>query len=556
MTWNSPNDNEVAASRGAPVAWTTRCNPAKEVTCGPCKEGESLDRQIHDMEEALATLKALRASNNTKINTLHDPLSRLPIKLVSDIFMYLRPLPMELAYRRDVDVPDDVAKSMKTPLLLGAVSRAWRALAWSIPRLWLMISVNVYNGNEEVPDIIRQWLGRSGQLPLCIYLYAAQKQLDGGLFSGDPSGDEPFVERLMDVINEYSGRWFYLNLDIPKGFILRVHCSGSEAPMLETLTLQMRVDDIEHGYLDFEEPINIGATPNLKRIHCSPTITFTDVDMDWASVIHAEISNPTLGMCCDLLRQAPILTNLTFQQIDVDILPTSIVRHQNLISLQMNRCDSNDEGPDKLLSYLDLPALEDLAIFASSKSNLNTLTSFLRRSSCSLKKFRLNITDDRWMEHKRELIMVLDNMPCLEDLDLECRYRQSDDSPLPSQLPTPVMIQEMELMNERLFLHNLERVHIKAGLHPSDESYSLDLLLRPDSPNITSPQRSEPSDTLRLKPLHIYYLLDMKIQRALHPMIEGGFEIKLCTKDLNPFVDFLQKSLSCYEYDAGFWALG
>ncbi|KAF8195047.1 hypothetical protein BJ912DRAFT_958086 [Pholiota molesta] len=516
-TWNSPNDNEVAASRGTPVAWTTRCNPAKE--------GESLDRQIHDMEEALATLKALQASNNTKINTLHDPLSRLPIEL--------------LAYRRDIDVPDDVAKSMKTPLLLGAVSRAWRAFAWSIPRLWLTISVNVYNGNEE-------WLGRSGQLPLCIYLYAAQKQLDGGLFSGDPSGDEPFVERLMDVINEYSGRWFYLNLDIPKGFILRVHCSGSEAPMLETLTLQMRVDDIEHGYLDFEEPINIGATPNLKRIHFSPTITFTDVDMDWASVIHAEISNPTLGMCCDLLRQAPILTNLTFQQIDVDILPTSI----------MNRCDSNDEGPDKLLSYLDLPALEDLAIFASSKSNLNTLTSFLRRSSCSLKKFRLNITDDRWMEHKRELIMVLDNMPCLEDLDLECRYRQSDDSPLPSQLPTPVMIQEMESMNERLFLHNLERVHIKAGLHPSDESYSLDLLLRPDSPNITSPQRSEhsqfvPSDTLRLKPLHIYYLLDMATHRALHSMIISSFEIKLCTKDLNPFIDFLQQSLSCHVYDEG-----
>jgi hypothetical protein len=539
------------------VVWTARCNPAKDDTCGLCTESISLDRQIHEAEEAVATLKAMRASNNTKLNTRHDPLSRLPIELVSEIFMYLRPLPMTVAYHLDIEVPDDVAKSMKAPLLLGAVCRAWRAFAWSIPRLWSTISVNVYNGNEEVPGIIRQWLGRSGQLPLCIYLYAAQKQLNGGLLSAHPYGNEPYVARLMKVINEYSGRWFYLNLDIPKRFILDVHCSGSEAPMLETLTLQMCTHGIEDGYLDSYERIKIGPTPNLRRIHLSPTVTFDDIDMDWASVVHAEISSPTLEMCCDLLRQAPILTHLTLQHVVVDIfdLPTSIVRHQSLVSLQINGYGA-DEGAAGLLSFLDLPALEELGTFAGSKSNLHTLPAFLRRSSCTLKKFRLHI-DDSWMEHKRELIKVLGRMPSLEILDIECRYFQPDDDlPIESQLPTPTMIQEMKSINERLFLPDLERVHIKVGFHPWDGSYSLDLLLRPDDPNIASPQRSQhshlvPSNTLRLKPLHIYYLLDMETQRALHPVIKSGFEIKMCTKDLNPFIDFLRQSLSCHEYDAG-----
>jgi hypothetical protein len=486
--------------------------------------------------------------------TIVDP---LPIELVSEIFMYLRPLPMKVAYHHNVVVPDDVAKSMKTPLLLGAVCRAWRAFSWSITRLWSTISVNVYNGNEEVADIIRQWLGRSGQLPLCIYLYAAHKQLNGGLLSAHPYGDEPYVERLMDVINEYSRRWFYLNLDIPKRFMLHVHCSGLEAPMLETLTLQMHTYGIEDGYLDSHEIIEIGATPNLRRIHLSPTVRFADIDMDWASVVHAEISDSTLEMCCDLLRQAPILTHLTLQQIDEDTfdLPSSIVRHQSLISLHINGY-GEDEGADRLLLFLDLPALEDFGVFASSKSNLNTLTAFLRRSSCTLKKFRVHI-DNSWMEHKRELIRVLGEMPHLEILDIECRYHQSDyDSPIDSQLPTPVVIQEMNSINEHLFLPNLERAHIKVGFHPLGESYSLDLLLRPDGPNVASPPRSKhsqfvPSDTLRLKPLHVYYLLDMATQEALHPMIKSGFEIKLCTKDLNPFIDFLQQSLSCHVYDEG-----
>ncbi|KAF8185746.1 hypothetical protein BJ912DRAFT_1060566 [Pholiota molesta] len=557
-TWNfRPSDEEKPEHSPDPVRWTARCNPAKEDTCGLCTEGISLDRQIHEAEEALATLKAKRASNNTKINTRHDPLSRLPIELVSEIFMYLRPLPMKVAYYLDVDVPDDVGKSMKTPLLLGAVCRAWRAFSWSIPRLWSTISINVYNGNEEVPDIIRQWLGRSGQLPLCIYLYAAQKQLNGGILSAHPYGNEPYVARLMDTINKYSGRWFYLNLDIPKRFILRVHCSGSEAPMLETLSLKMHTYGIEDGYLDSHERIEIGAIPNLRRIHLSPTVRFADIDMDWASVVHAEISDSTLEMCCDLLRQAPILTHLTLQQIDEDTfdLPSSIVRHQSLVSLHINGY-GEDEGADRLLLFLDLPALEDFGIFASSKSSLNNITAFLRRSSCTLKKFRVHI-DDTWMEHKRELIRVLGEMPHLEILDIECRYHQSDDdSPIDSQLPTPVVIQEMNSINERLFLPNLERVHIKVGFHPMDDSYFLDLLFHPDSPNITSPQRSEhsqfvPSDTLRLKPLHIYYLLDMATHRALHSMIISSFEIKSCTKDLNPFIDFLQQFLSCHVYDEG-----
>ncbi|KAF8195039.1 hypothetical protein BJ912DRAFT_1056916 [Pholiota molesta] len=538
-TLHSPNDNGVGAGWGAPVALTTRCNPAKEHICGPCKEGEPLDRQIHDMEEALATLKAMRASNNAKINTVHDPLSRLPIELVSEIFMYLRPLPMKVAYYRNLVVPDDVAKSMKTPSSLVPSAEPGEHL-------------------PEVPDIIRQWLGRSGQLPLCIYLYAAQKRLNGGLLSAHPYGNEAYVERLMDVINEYSGRWFYLNLDIPKRFILHVHCSGSEAPMLETLTLQMRTDNIEDGYLDSHERIEIGPTPNLRRVHLSPTVTFDDIDMDWASVQHAEMTTPTLAMCCDLLRQAPILTHLTLKQIVVDIfdLPKSIVRHQSLVSLQMNGY-GEDEGPDGFLSYVTLPALEDLGIFASSKSSLNTLTPFLASSSCMLKKFSVHI-DDSWMEHKRELIKVLSKMRHLEILDIDCQYHQSDDDfPIESQLPTPVVIQEMKSINERFFLPNLERVHIKVGFHPMDGSYSLDLLLRPDGPNIASPRRSEhthlvPSDTLRLKPLHIYYLLDMATHRALHSMIISGFEIKSCTKDLNPFIDFVQQSLSSHVYDPGF----
>ncbi|KAF8172870.1 hypothetical protein BJ912DRAFT_90217 [Pholiota molesta] len=197
------------------------------------------------MEEALSTLKALRTANNTKVNTVHGSLSRLPIELVSYIFMYLRPLPMKPCNRFDSEKPTDVRKSMKNLLLLGAVCRAWRSLAWSLPQLWTTISVNLYDERENAPGMINQWLDRSDELPLYVYLYTECRRLDSGLLAPHPYGYESYIGRLTYPINQCSERWFYLNLNLPKRFMQYVYCNELDAPMLVTFTVQLVVEDIE-----------------------------------------------------------------------------------------------------------------------------------------------------------------------------------------------------------------------------------------------------------------------------------------------------------------------
>ncbi|KAF8195053.1 hypothetical protein BJ912DRAFT_958117 [Pholiota molesta] len=527
-TTRNSSDNETPECN---IPATSRCDPEKGDTCGACKEGISLDRQILEMEEALSTLKAKRAANNTKVNTVHGSLSRLPIELVSDIFMYLRPLPMELGDPFFPGKADDVAENMKTLLLLGAVCRAWRSLAWSFPQLWTTISVNLYDEHENAPDMINQWLDRSDELPLHIYLYTACRRLDSGLLAPHPYGYESYIGRLTYPINQCSERWFYLNLNLPKRFMQYVYCNELDAPMLVTFTVQLVVEDIEDPFIDNEDPadcINLWGTPNLREVNLY-ALTFDDVAMEWDSVTHVHVFR--------LLRAAPRLTHLTLENLGADVFELPI-----LTCLQING-HHWAQGADVFLAYFDFPALENLSTFANSSSKLDNLDVFLRSSSCTLKKFQLNICGS-WMENKQQLIHVLDKMP------LPIHQHKADEPPL-SQLPHRPKFNNASI-DERLFLPNLKKVHIK--LRCAQWSCSLDLLLHPDDSNIVSARRSDDNHTIpsvppHFDPLLIYFLLDPGTQQTMQPVIERAAGHATIFRGSRH--DFLRRSLQCYVYDLG-----
>jgi hypothetical protein len=505
------------------------------------------------MEEALSTLKAKRAANNTKVNTVHGSLSRLPIELVSDIFMYLRPLPMELGDPFFPGKADDVAENMKTLLLLGAVCRAWRSLAWSFPQLWTTISVNLYDEHENAPDMINQWLDRSDELPLHIYLYTACRRLDSGLLAPHPYGSELNIGRLTYPINQCSERWFYLNLNLPKRFMQQVHWNELDTPMLETFTVQLDFEDIEDPDIsngDRPECIYFRGTPNLREVNLC-ALRFDDVAIDWGSVTHVHVEDYDLSIarCSDFLRTVPRLTHLTLQSLGADSaeLPMSTFRHPSLTCLQINGNTWHDAA-DVFLSYFDLPALEDLGTFANHLSKLDNLDVFLRHSSCTLKKFRLSISGS-WEENKQHLIGLLERMPCLEILELECLSYQR--CPNERLLVSPTTIRQMESIDQRLFLPNLKKLHIKHRC----SSWSCSLhLLRPDDSNIISARRSDnnlmiPSVPFYFKPLFICYLLHPGTQQTMQPIVESGYWPMPSSADLHPFRDFLRHSLYRYVYD-------
>ncbi|KAF9477015.1 hypothetical protein BDN70DRAFT_922873 [Pholiota conissans] len=343
------------------------------IPCPPYVDAAWVDHQILMLENSLvwthhhlAHFRAVRSWNNGRVNGMHDPLMRLPVELVKDIFMYLRPLPTELDCSIDVNNPDKITlKSLRMPLLLGAVCRSWRVFAWSIPQLWSAISVDVYNTNPC-------WLSRSGQLPLSIYVYSARKRTLDGSALPHPYGNERYIRPIMEVLVAYSEKWSYLNLDLPKRFIQSLFRNGQvQTPMLERLFLKLfQSDEIEDSFMDAQrDRIKLGNTPNLTNIHLSGLMQ-DEFDMDWSSVTHLDGSFFAVVACFEILLNMPSLVHLCVRNLydpddELDYLEGRIIRHQNLRSLRSlqligpDRCEgaksffrTSPYSPWKILLFL------------------------------------------------------------------------------------------------------------------------------------------------------------------------------------------------------------
>jgi hypothetical protein len=158
------------------------------------------------------------------------------------------------------------------------------------------------------------------------------------------------------------------------------------------------------------------------------------------------------------------------------------------------------------------------------------------------------------MRHKQDLLVLLKRMPDLEHLEVECLYQAGlDESPLPSQLPTPTIVEEMKSTSERILLPNL--VMVTLHLDTKDWSCAMKLGMQPD--NLTTASQSgsddddddiEPADPLYLTPLNIYYLLDPDTQSRIQLVIESGFWVLPFWGIFHPIMGFLRQSLQTFFY--------
>lgn len=83
-------------------------------------------------------------------------------------------------------------------LRVGTVCRRWRRVAWSTPKLWTTIDIRLNDSRSLKPTLVysREWLNRSGQLPLTIHFTAAKV----------PSLLTIEMNTVIELINEYAHR--------------------------------------------------------------------------------------------------------------------------------------------------------------------------------------------------------------------------------------------------------------------------------------------------------------------------------------------------------------
>ncbi|KAF8958276.1 hypothetical protein BDZ97DRAFT_1762291 [Flammula alnicola] len=533
------------------------CTIANGEPCSPCLEAAALEDAIHNLEKSLATLKTKRRPLRQRINQLHDPFSsHLPPEIASNIFMTF--LPEDLDSNYSIFPPYNTSI---TPLRLGAVSQAWRTIAWSTPLLWASLSIDMYNKNVETPKLIRDWLDRSDQLPLHIQLYG--KERPG---SRIPWGDEPHLNPLINAIVAYASRWLYLDMQLPKWIMMRVRCTSPVPLMLNTLKLDLPYC----GYSDDQEYFRRGEKINLNAIISPAEVVIRElgiapIDIEWNNVTHVTACFFSINECFELLQKAPQMTHFALSGINGKRrdfpIPQTVVQHRRLSFLDITY--DVRMGINIFLERTSFPALKTWK-HRTGKGALpiNDIIAHIARSSCRLNSMMLS----QYIEtvDSDELVKLLRATPSLEHLALRCIPDDPDMNyfdPFLRLLSTSVREQGVE---SALFLPHLKALDITGveafswdhipGIFGFDHDPSTPILSRESEARIAN---HGPLCSLRVIVDHSEEFrtpIDLDIIRLLIPLMRQGIKLQIVGARyrgrrryyhdiLGPSIDFHKRAL-------------
>jgi hypothetical protein len=386
---------------------------AKGQICAPCEELAAIDQEI-------VTLKAKRIVICGRINHAHDPLtSKLPPEIVANIFTNLLPVDVDAAYGVSVRRPRH--HSITNPLSLGAVCTAWRAIAWSTPQLWTSISLCLTYITEPRCTILRDWLSRSGELPLYIYIYEVNHMYNAAL-----------VKEIMALFALHSHKWFYSEFDIDEEHHHHLNSIFAGAHTLNTVKI---------GICDTPE-MNLGMIPNLRKLYLDGPYVGYLLDVKWQKITNVEATFPSINMCLLIFSNAPCLEHCTFciegrtPTRNTGATRTKILQHDHLAFLHIKEWNTDT---DTVLRLMRLPALQHLTVDSDGRVDVTTIAGFLRRSKCSLKFLDVNI-ECCTPEDTLQLFSPLADIPSLKNLELRCSY----------PAPTCYSIDDLQATRKRL----------------------------------------------------------------------------------------------------------
>ncbi|KAJ7472164.1 hypothetical protein FB451DRAFT_1252049 [Mycena latifolia] len=116
---------------------------------------EQLSADIVRQKEALKDLEHCKIVAQRQLNTVCDPMARLPLEISSEIFMQC--------------LPSRPKPGGHAPMLLLSICSAWTVIALSTPALWDAIYVDAER-LEDLAGVLDVWLQRAGSRALTISL--------------------------------------------------------------------------------------------------------------------------------------------------------------------------------------------------------------------------------------------------------------------------------------------------------------------------------------------------------------------------------------------------
>ncbi|KAJ7643571.1 hypothetical protein FB45DRAFT_895448 [Roridomyces roridus] len=303
---------------------------------------------IEGHKQAIRDLEMQQCALKIELNTVLDPMARLPFEMVSDIFLRSSP-------------------NAEAASVLLAVCRSWSHIALATPSLWTTIS------NLGVPDaaftnlLFYLWLERGQTLPISLFM---------GPWKSSSDQD---IDLLVPCLHRLQKLDISLDSDGHMGYIPYLH--GLPMKALTHLTVhamgEAKVDpNHPEDFLDI-----VRNAPNLVEFNMY-RISFDEVPMDFRGVItHTSLQHLRFGKLPEdggrLLNASPaMLSQLTLPSLqtlhffsvaqereDMDMLLAFLTRSSPpLLSLQFASYMGHEHGEIMLECLRLIPTLTSLNV--------------------------------------------------------------------------------------------------------------------------------------------------------------------------------------------------
>ncbi|KAF7367352.1 hypothetical protein MSAN_00797600 [Mycena sanguinolenta] len=358
----------------------------------------AIDTEIAQRAQTIDRLRcemAILRRHSEQHKSIIAPIRRVPPEIMAEIFLHLtaieaRPrIPPRRIHPDDGSgcanffEKNDMVRPIphRAPLIFGEVSRQWRAIALSTPRLWNAIFIT--SKDEKLRDYISlcdTWLKRSGSLPLSIRFHRAC------LAYREPSPPQHTVdgyEDLFRTILPYAQRWRLLDFaNIPTSAYDVFQASlPNSLPLLEALSV------------DPSLPVVSSCNP-WARLRSAPKLRFLRHTIGdtraggwqtfpWSQLTHIDLENCSVYDCHRILSETPTAVDCKFIIERLSPIEHPPVFHPVLKILRM-------EAYTDIHLRLTCPRLSTLGIsILDPEVAFHDLSSFLDRSGACIEKFTL-----------------------------------------------------------------------------------------------------------------------------------------------------------------------
>ncbi|KAJ7860518.1 hypothetical protein B0H13DRAFT_2073788 [Mycena leptocephala] len=253
---------------------------------------EKLSTEIILQRELLKKLEHDKSLVQRQLNSVLDPVARLPLEISSEIFLRCLPAtPAEVGARH-------------VPMLLLNICNAWTDIALSTPSLWAAIRI-VFPSPDGFKELLPAWLHRAGNhllsvsfrgtvdgdIAAIIWRHGQLKHLEICCGEGDEEDDED-----ANVIDLFGGM------------------SPGPLPFLETLTIR-DLDDIDREYSGLQILKLLRLAPNLVECILDSIHPVYDIELVLLAlrrlIFGGSVDNPNSDDCILTWLSLPALETLS-----------------------------------------------------------------------------------------------------------------------------------------------------------------------------------------------------------------------------------------------------